>query len=77
MHVSGPGLVVDVAAADDVTALAFQELLGDRWTMATAVHTARDVGRPRCSAALLHGPAQQLTPDSVAGPAVETPTTRP
>ncbi|WP_405764369.1 DUF6207 family protein [Streptomyces sp. NBC_01538] len=32
VHVSELGLVVvDVAAADDATALAFQQLLADRW----------------------------------------------
>ncbi|MFJ4648202.1 DUF6207 family protein [Streptomyces bobili] len=46
-HVSRPGLlVVDVAAADDATALAFQQLLGDRWATATAEHTTRDAGEP-------------------------------
>lgn len=45
VHVSEPGLlVVDVAAADDATALAFQQLLADRW--ATAEHTTRDAGEP-------------------------------
>ncbi|MGV9942462.1 DUF6207 family protein [Streptomyces sp. NPDC003401] len=44
---SEPGLVVvDVAAADDATALAFQQLLADRWATATAEHTTRDVGEP-------------------------------
>ncbi|MEU6097698.1 DUF6207 family protein [Streptomyces sp. NPDC047079] len=46
-HVSEPGLVVvDVAAADDATALAFQQLLADRWATATAEHTTRDAGEP-------------------------------
>ncbi|MFE6335190.1 DUF6207 family protein [Streptomyces sp. NPDC057798] len=46
MHVSEPGLVVvDVAAADDATALAFPELLADRWAAATAVQTTWDVGQ--------------------------------
>ncbi|WP_257234751.1 DUF6207 family protein [Streptomyces sp. JV178] len=44
---SKPGLVVvDVAAADDATALAFQQLLADRWETATAEHTTRDAGEP-------------------------------
>ncbi|MFJ9153415.1 DUF6207 family protein [Streptomyces sp. NPDC102270] len=46
-HVSEPGLlVVDVAAADDATALAFQQLLADRWPAATAERTTRDAGEP-------------------------------
>ncbi|MGM0361732.1 DUF6207 family protein [Streptomyces griseoaurantiacus] len=46
-HVSRPGLVVvDVAAADDDTALAFQQLLADRWATATAERTTHDVGQP-------------------------------
>ena len=47
VHVSRPGLVVvDVAAADDATALAFQQLLADRWATATAEGTTRDAGQP-------------------------------
>ncbi|CAM5316176.1 DUF6207 family protein [Streptomyces aurantiogriseus] len=47
VHVSEPGLVVvDVAAADDATALAFQQLLADGWPTATAEHTTRDAGEP-------------------------------
>ena len=46
-HVSEPGLVVvDVAAADDATALAFQQMLADRWATATAERTTHDVGQP-------------------------------
>ncbi|MFJ9591050.1 DUF6207 family protein [Streptomyces acidicola] len=46
-HVSEPGLVVvDIAAADDATALAFQQLLADQWATATAQHTTRDAGEP-------------------------------
>ncbi|WUO00751.1 DUF6207 family protein (plasmid) [Streptomyces sp. NBC_00299] len=60
-HVSGPGLVVDVAAADDETALAFQQLLAERWATATAERTARDAGGAWRPAALLPGlaPADQ------------------
>jgi hypothetical protein len=47
VHVSRPGLVVvDVAAADDATALAFQQLLADRWAASPAQHTTHDVGQP-------------------------------
>ncbi|MFJ7305658.1 DUF6207 family protein [Streptomyces sp. NPDC099088] len=46
-HLSRPGLlVVDIAAADDATALAFQQLLAERWATATAERTTRDVGQP-------------------------------
>jgi hypothetical protein len=46
-HVSEPGLVVvDVAAADDATALALQQLLADRWATSPAQHTTRDAGEP-------------------------------
>ncbi|MFE9677244.1 DUF6207 family protein [Streptomyces sp. NPDC006259] len=46
-HVSEPGLlVVDIAAADDATALAFQQLLAERWATATAERTTRDAGEP-------------------------------
>ncbi len=48
-----PGLVVvDVAVADDATALAFQQLLTDRWATATAPGR----GQARRTAALLPGP---------------------
>ncbi|MFJ1673139.1 DUF6207 family protein [Streptomyces bottropensis] len=47
VHVSRPGLVVvDVAAADDATALAFQQLLADRWATSSAERTTHDVGQP-------------------------------
>ncbi|MEE1797556.1 DUF6207 family protein [Streptomyces sp. JV176] len=46
-HVSRPGLVVvDVATADAATALAFQQMLADRWATATAQRTTRDAGQP-------------------------------
>jgi hypothetical protein len=46
-HVSEPGLlVVDVAAADDATALAFQQLLAEQWATSPAQHTTHDVGQP-------------------------------
>jgi hypothetical protein len=38
--------VVDVAAADDATALAFQQLLADRWATPMAQRMTRDVGQP-------------------------------
>ncbi|MFJ3673375.1 DUF6207 family protein [Streptomyces sp. NPDC090106] len=47
VHVREPGLVVvDVATADDATALAFQQMLADRWATATADRTTRDVSEP-------------------------------
>ncbi|GHE24044.1 DUF6207 family protein [Streptomyces capillispiralis] len=46
-HLSRPGLVVvDIAAADDETALAFQTALAARWATATTDHTTRDPGEP-------------------------------
>ncbi|MFJ4276128.1 DUF6207 family protein [Streptomyces coelicoflavus] len=74
-HVSQPGLVVvDVAAANDATALAFQQLLAERWATATAQETVRDAGqsgvRLRCFLDL----RQELTP---AGPAAREATVRP
>lgn len=47
VYVRRPGLVgVDVAADDDDTALAFQQLLAERWATATAERTTRDAGEP-------------------------------
>ncbi|MEH0415965.1 DUF6207 family protein [Streptomyces sp. B21-083] len=46
-HVSRPGLVVvDVAAADDATALAVQQLLAERWATSITEQTTRDAGQP-------------------------------
>ncbi|MFF9025731.1 DUF6207 family protein [Streptomyces eurythermus] len=46
-HVREPGLVVvDIAAADEATALAFQQMLAGRWATATAERTTRDPGQP-------------------------------
>ncbi|MGW1674765.1 DUF6207 family protein [Streptomyces sp. NPDC002324] len=39
-------VVVDVAAADDDTALAFQQLLAERWATATTERMTRDAGGP-------------------------------
>ncbi|MGA5278603.1 DUF6207 family protein [Streptomyces cellulosae] len=49
-HVAKPGLaVVEVAAADDETAFAVQELLATRWAIAPADHTTHEPGvRLRC-----------------------------
>ncbi|MFM9632830.1 DUF6207 family protein [Streptomyces galilaeus] len=44
VHASRPGLVV--AAADDATALAFQQHLADRWATSTAERTRHDVDQP-------------------------------
>lgn len=42
-----PGLaVVEIAAADDATALAVQEALAARWATAVADHTTRELGEP-------------------------------
>ncbi|MFD4610420.1 DUF6207 family protein [Streptomyces sp. NPDC058440] len=46
-HMAEPGLaVVEIAACDDQTAFAVQELLATRWATATADHTTRDPGQP-------------------------------
>lgn len=46
-HLAEPGLVVvDVAAADDATALAFQAALARCWATATDDRTTRDPGEP-------------------------------
>ncbi|MET8957191.1 DUF6207 family protein [Streptomyces sp. NPDC004533] len=46
-HMAEPGLVVvEVAAADDATAFAFQQALATRWATATADRTTRDAGEP-------------------------------
>ncbi|MFF7452075.1 MULTISPECIES: DUF6207 family protein [unclassified Streptomyces] len=77
-HVREPGLVViDVAAADDTTALAFQQLLADRWATSPAQHTTRDAGEPgvrlRCYLDLRQpispaAPADCLPPASAGAP---------
>ncbi|MFE1947122.1 DUF6207 family protein [Streptomyces massasporeus] len=78
MHVSEPGLlVVDVAAADDATALAFQQLLADRWATATAEQTTRDAGQPGVRLRCYLDLRQQLTAAAVAGPTMEPTTARP
>ncbi|MFF9213990.1 MULTISPECIES: DUF6207 family protein [unclassified Streptomyces] len=47
VHVSQPGLiVVDVAAGDDETALAFQQAIAQQWATAVADRTTREAGRP-------------------------------
>ncbi|MEU2287847.1 DUF6207 family protein [Streptomyces sp. NPDC013178] len=46
-HVAQPGLaVVEVAAADDATALAVQELLAAQCAIAPADRTTREPGEP-------------------------------
>jgi hypothetical protein len=71
-HVREPCLVVvDVAAADDATALAFQQLLADRWETATAEQTTRDAGGPgvwlRCYLDLRQ-PISPAAPDEALAP---------
>jgi len=47
VHVQEPGLVVvESAAADTATALAFQSALAAQWAMATADRVTRDPGQP-------------------------------
>jgi uncharacterized protein DUF6207 len=77
-HVSEPGLlVVDVAAADDATALAFQQLLADRWATATAEQTTRDAGQPGVRLRCYLDLRQQLAAAAVVGPTMEPTTARP
>ncbi|MFJ1610855.1 DUF6207 family protein [Streptomyces sp. NPDC088253] len=46
-HVAEPGLaVVEIAAADDATAFAIQDLLTDRCAAAPADRTTRNPGEP-------------------------------
>ncbi|MET9734491.1 DUF6207 family protein [Streptomyces sp. NPDC006458] len=46
-HVAQPGLVVvEIAAADDDTAFAFQDQLAARWATAAAERTTRNPGEP-------------------------------
>ncbi|MGW4823386.1 DUF6207 family protein [Streptomyces sp. NPDC004227] len=46
-HVAKPGLaVVEIAACDDQTAFAVQELLATRWATAAADRTTRNPGQP-------------------------------
>nr|WP_168532112.1 DUF6207 family protein [Streptomyces sp. RPA4-2]QIY66475.1 hypothetical protein HEP85_39465 [Streptomyces sp. RPA4-2] len=47
VHVSEPGLVVvDVAAADDQTAFAFQATLTGMWAATSVERATRDLGQP-------------------------------
>ncbi|MBC2864484.1 hypothetical protein H1R13_05580 [Streptomyces mexicanus] len=46
-HLAEPGLVVvEVAAADEEMAFAFQNALAARWATATVERTTRDPGEP-------------------------------
>jgi hypothetical protein len=68
VHVSEPGLVVvDVAAADDETAVAFHAALAARWATTSVERTTRDAGqagaRLRCYLDL----RQPLNPPSSRG----------
>ncbi|MER7178536.1 DUF6207 family protein [Streptomyces hyaluromycini] len=68
-HVSEPGLVVvDVAAADDATALAFQQLLADRWATSPAQYTTRDAGEPGVRLRCYLDLRQPLDPPQPDGP---------
>ncbi|WP_190100625.1 DUF6207 family protein [Streptomyces griseoflavus] len=60
-HVAEPGLaVVEIAAADDETAFAVQELLATRWAIAPADRATHEPGEPgvqlRCFLDLLQRP---------------------
>ncbi|CAM5325729.1 DUF6207 family protein [Streptomyces chartreusis] len=63
VHLAEPGLaVVEIAAADDATAFAVQELLAGRCTVAQADRTTRDPGEPgvrlRCFLDLRQAPTE-------------------
>lgn len=71
-HLVESGLVVvDVAAADDDTALAFQAALANRWATATADHTTRTPGEPGVRLRCYLDLRQELTavPGAMASPA--------
>ncbi|WP_333754141.1 DUF6207 family protein [Streptomyces sp. IBSBF 3352] len=70
-------VVVDVAAADDATALTFQQLLADRWATATAEHTTRDAGEPGVRLRCYLDRRQEFTAAAVVGPTMKPTTARP
>ncbi|MFI5800727.1 DUF6207 family protein [Streptomyces sp. NPDC051677] len=71
VHVSRPGLVVvDVATADDATALAFQRLLADRWATSTAERATHDVGQPGVRLRCYLDLRQPITPSTERADAV-------
>ncbi|MFF6914506.1 DUF6207 family protein [Streptomyces sp. NPDC012466] len=62
-HVAQPGLaVVEVAACDDQTAFAVQELLAGRWATATTDRTTRVPGEPGVRLRCYLDVRQELTP---------------
>ncbi|MER7484271.1 DUF6207 family protein [Streptomyces sp. NPDC126510] len=78
MTLSEPGLVVvDVVAADDATALAFQQLLADRRATATAERTTRDASQPGVRLRCYLDLRQELTAAAVVGPTMEPTMVRP
>lgn len=63
VHVSEPGLVVvDVAAADDQTAFAFQTALATMWAATPVERTTRDPGQPGVRLRCCLGMRQRLSP---------------
>jgi hypothetical protein len=68
VHVREPGLVVvDVAAADAVTALGVQAALAAQWATATADHVTRDPGQPGVRLRCYLDLCQPLRSDPVSG----------
>ncbi|WP_240436547.1 DUF6207 family protein [Streptomyces sporangiiformans] len=64
-HVAEPGLViVEVAAADDATAFAFQEAIAARWATATADRTTREAADPAYGCAVTWTCASKSTHQS-------------
>ncbi|MFF3488228.1 DUF6207 family protein [Streptomyces sp. NPDC002701] len=78
-HVALPGLaVVDVAAADDATASAVQNLLATHHAIAPADRTTRKPGEPGCAASSTCAtPSSPASTDSRASAVSPPDTTRP
>ncbi|CAL9673441.1 hypothetical protein SUDANB15_07582 (plasmid) [Streptomyces sp. enrichment culture] len=76
LHVAEPGLVVvDVTAADENTALAFQAALAGRWATATDDRPTRIPGQPGVRLRCYLDLRQELT--DTASPATGPDTVRP
>ena len=72
VHVEQPGTaVVEIAACDDQTAFAVQELLAERWATATADRATRDPGQPGVRLLCYLDVRQELNPQHRTGEAGE------
>jgi hypothetical protein len=74
LHVAEPGLlVVEVAAADDGTALAFQDAVAARWATATTDRTTHQPGQPGVRLRFYLDLRQELgSPHQTPGPTTST-----